>query len=63
MFAREALRTLGFAVKELPAEQDNLRHEDLHDMCFAGLQGMIDPPKQSAIDAIAQCKEPVSARL
>jgi len=57
MFAQEALRTLGFAVKELPAEQDNLRHEDLHDMCFAGLQGMIDPPKQSAIEAIAQCKD------
>jgi magnesium-transporting ATPase (P-type) len=24
-------------------------------MCFAGLQGMIDPPKQSAIEAVAQC--------
>jgi magnesium-transporting ATPase (P-type) len=25
-------------------------------MCFVGLQGMIDPPKQSAIEAVFQCK-------
>lgn len=56
-FAGDALRTLGFAVKELPHSQQDLRHEDLTSMCFAGLQGMIDPPKKSAIDAIAQCKE------
>ena len=55
-FAMGALRTLGFAVKELAAGQSDLRHEDLADMCFAGLQGMIDPPKQSAIEAVAQCK-------
>ena len=56
VFARDALRTMGFAVRELPADQDDLRHEDLAQMCFVGLQGMIDPPKQSAIKAVAQCK-------
>jgi len=56
LFARDALRTLGFAVRELPAGQSDLRHEDLADMCFVGLQGMIDPPKQSAIEAVEQCK-------
>ena len=56
LFARDALRTLGFAVKELPAGQADLRHEDLQNMSFAGLQGMIDPPKQSAIEAVEQCK-------
>jgi magnesium-transporting ATPase (P-type) len=25
-------------------------------MCFVGLQGMIDPPKQSAIEAVEQCQ-------
>ena len=55
-FAMDALRVLGFAVKEIPAGQDDLRHADLTGMCFAGLQGMIDPPKQSAIEAVAQCK-------
>jgi magnesium-transporting ATPase (P-type) len=57
LFARDALRTLGFAVKELPPDQDGLCHEDLHGLCFAGLQGMIDPPKRSAIEAISQCGE------
>jgi len=56
LFARDALRTLGFAVRELPAGQSDLRHDELTDMCFAGLQGMIDPPKQSAIEAVEQCK-------
>jgi magnesium-transporting ATPase (P-type) len=57
LFARDALRTLGFAVRELPRDHCDLCHEDLQDMCFAGLQGMIDPPKHSAIEAIAQCGE------
>ena len=55
-FARDALRTLGFAVKELPADHDDLRHADLHNMSFAGLQGMIDPPRQSAVRAVDECK-------
>ena len=55
-FARDALRTLGFAVKELPAGRSDLRSEDLSGMKFVGLQGMIDPPKQSAIVAVEQCK-------
>ena len=54
-FARDALRTLGFAVREMPADHGDLCHDDLRDMCFAGLQGMIDPPKQSAIEAVALC--------
>jgi magnesium-transporting ATPase (P-type) len=57
LFARDALRTLGFAVRELPQDHADLCHDDLRDMCFVGLQGMIDPPKHSAIEAIAQCRE------
>ena len=56
LFARDALRTLGFAVKELRGDQADLSHDDLQGMCFAGLQGMIDPPKKSAIEAVEQCK-------
>ncbi len=55
-FAQDALRTLGFAIKELPGEYQDLRHENLTNMTFVGLQGMIDPPKQSAIEAVAQCR-------
>jgi calcium-translocating P-type ATPase len=56
-FAQDALRTLGFAIKELPPWQEDLRHGDLSGMRFVGLQGMIDPPKQSAIEAVDQCKK------
>ena len=55
-FAKDALRTLGFAAKELPPGTNDLRHTDLNDMSYLGLQGMIDPPRQSAIDAVRQCK-------
>ncbi len=57
LFASDALRTLGFALREVASDHDGLCHEDLQSMCFAGLQGMIDPPKKSAIEAISQCKE------
>ena len=55
-FAADALRTLGFAVKELGAGHTDLRQDDLQDLCFLGLQGMIDPPKPSAIAAVSQCR-------
>ena len=55
-FASRALRTLGFALKEVSASKEDLLPEDLTDLCFVGLQGMIDPPKQSAIDAVADCR-------
>ncbi len=57
-FAGDALRTLGFAVKELPVEhRAGLSDDHLRDMHFAGLQGMIDPPKQSAVEAIELCRQ------
>ncbi|MDX1695148.1 MAG: HAD-IC family P-type ATPase, partial [Ketobacteraceae bacterium] len=56
-FAQDALRTLGFAMAELPKDRVDLRHEDLQDLCFIGLQGMIDPPKKSAIEAVGACKD------
>lgn len=55
-FARQALRTLGFAFKEVGSAHRDLLHADLRDLTFAGLQGMIDPPKASAIAAVAKCR-------
>jgi calcium-translocating P-type ATPase len=55
-FSTQALRTLGFAFQEVHAEKTSLNPEDLKDLCFAGLQGMIDPPKQSAIKAVEECR-------
>ena len=56
VFARQALRTLGFAFREVDASHRDLLHADLRDLTFAGLQGMIDPPKPSAIEAVAKCR-------
>jgi calcium-translocating P-type ATPase len=55
-FAGDALRTLGFACKQAAVDSGDLLHDDLHGMTFVGLQGMIDPPKQSAVDAVKTCK-------
>lgn len=56
-FASDALRTLGFAMKSVPGDHVDLRHEDLAGLVFVGLQGMIDPPRAAAKDAVAICKE------
>jgi Ca2+-transporting ATPase len=51
------LRVLAFARKEVSAEQVQIDHADLsEDTVFLGLQGMIDPPRPEAIDAVAACQ-------
>jgi Ca2+-transporting ATPase len=54
--AQEALRVLGVAYKPVPMGKTSLTSEDLEGLVFLGLQGMIDPPREEAIDAIAKCK-------
>ena len=56
-FAEKGLRVLAFAWKEAPREQDELSRHDVEDgLLFAGLQGMIDPPRTEVVEAIAGCK-------
>jgi len=54
--AREALRVIGVAYKYVDEEKKSLSTGDLHGMTFLGLQGMIDPPRQEAIEAVKKCK-------
>ncbi len=57
--AREALRTLGVAYRVLPADALAGRDADERleqDLVFAGLIGMIDPPRPEAIEAAAQAR-------
>jgi P-type Ca2+ transporter type 2C len=59
--AGEALRTLGVACRGLPgnapADQSGRPDERLEqDLVFAGLIGMIDPPRPEASDAVARAK-------
>lgn len=53
--AVEALRVLGMAMKRVPKEQTVITAADLAGMTFLGLQGMLDPPREEAIEAIEQC--------
>jgi len=52
-FASQALRVLGFAFKEYQSEDEMDFEED--DLTLAGLAGLIDPPREGAKEAVAQC--------
>jgi Ca2+-transporting ATPase len=55
--AQGALRVLGVAYRDCP-DAIGCTEEDLeHDMVFLGLAGMMDPPREEAIAAIATCKQ------
>lgn len=55
--AARGLRVLALARHELPGEKTTLHHDDLdHGLIFLGLQGMIDPPRQEAVAAVAVCR-------
>jgi len=54
--ARGALRVLGMAYKMVPKEEASLGVVDVRGLTFLGLQGMIDPPREEAIEAVSKCK-------
>ena len=54
--AKDALRVLGMAYKTVPKEKASLSSEDMKGLIFLGLQGMIDPPREEAIEAVKKCK-------
>lgn len=59
-FAEDGLRVLAMAYKEVGESTvaGKFSHDHLgNDLVFAGLQGMIDPPRPEAIEAIDGCKQ------
>ena len=54
--ASQALRNLGFAYKELHERQTEFGEDIEESFVFAGIIGMIDPPRKEVKDAIAICK-------
>ena len=57
--ARNALRTLGVAMRQLPEErldQDGAGEHLEHDLVFLGLVGMIDPPREEAKQAVVRAR-------
>lgn len=55
--AVQALRNLGFAFGELPESVTAFDDKVEKDMIFAGVMGMIDPPREEVKDAIYLCKK------
>jgi P-type Ca2+ transporter type 2C len=56
--AKEALRVIALAYKELPPETGKLNENTVREgLVFAGLAGMEDPPRDEARDAIKQCRQ------
>ena len=55
-FARKGQRVLGFAYKKVDSKQE-LTHETLTQLTFAGIAGLIDPPKESAVKAVKECQQ------
>jgi Ca2+-transporting ATPase len=56
--AGNALRVLAMAYKRLPADVEKLEDEAIEKgLVFAGLEGMIDPPREEATQANKLCKK------
>jgi P-type Ca2+ transporter type 2C len=55
--AQAALRVLGFAYRECPDPIECTEEKLEHSMVFVGLAGMMDPPREEAIEAIRVCKD------
>ena len=56
-FASEGMRVLAMAYKEVPDAMKELTHHDTEEgLIFSGLQGMIDPPRPEAVEAVNGCK-------
>ncbi len=55
--ARKGQRVLAFAYRSVPLDSRNIDHSDVAEgMIFLGLQGMIDPPREEAIQAVQACQ-------
>ena len=54
--AREGQRVIGAAYKPVDSSVVEIEHHDIHDgIVFLGLAGIIDPPREEAIEAITAC--------
>ncbi len=58
LFAQDGMRVLAMAYKEVAGNFGELTHDNLGaDFVLAGMQGMIDPPRPEALEAVKGCRE------
>ncbi len=56
LMAGKAMRVLGLACKAVGIDKRSLSPDDMKELVFLGLQGMIDPPRREAIEAVQKCR-------
>jgi calcium-translocating P-type ATPase len=57
LFATEGMRVLAMAYRQAPSDLNTLSRADVEsDLVLAGIQGMIDPPREEAIEAVKGCR-------
>lgn len=55
-YASQGMRVLAFAIKEMPSGTEEIRDSDVSEgLVFIGLQGMLDPLRPEAIEAVTKC--------
>jgi Ca2+-transporting ATPase len=55
--ASDALRVLGIAYKPLAGRDHNVEEQVETDLVFLGYVGMMDPPREEAIEAVQVCRQ------
>lgn len=57
-YASQGMRVLAFAIKEMPAGTTSISDDDVSTgLVFIGLQGMLDPLRPEAIEAVGKCHD------
>ncbi len=55
--AKDALRVLGIAYKELPRQERYADEQVEKDLVFLGYAGLMDPPREEAVEAVKVCRQ------
>jgi P-type Ca2+ transporter type 2C len=55
-WSSDAMRVIALAFKNCKHDQNSINPEELNELTFAGIVGMIDPPRPDVMNAVEQCK-------
>ncbi|MEX2489089.1 MAG: cation-transporting P-type ATPase [Pseudomonadales bacterium] len=55
--ASDGRRLIAAAISNQPYDGDHIDHENIVNLTFLGLVGIVDPPRPEAIEAIKKCRE------
>ncbi|MCS6969091.1 MAG: HAD-IC family P-type ATPase [Cytophagales bacterium] len=56
-WSMEAMRVLALAWREEPFQTQRIDEQEINNLIFAGMVGMIDPPRPEVNQAVAACKQ------